>query len=106
MKLKNPGNLVLAILMTTAMTMSSCTHQLKIKNLNTYYNTSLPALETPLRVGIRSSCTDVIDQQLVYGIGSSLAKYNARVTTAVNADNSNIDVVANISVLSDYKGSG
>ncbi len=83
-----------------------CTHQLKNKNLNAYYNTSIPALETPLRVGIRSACTDINDQQLVYGIGSNLAKYNARITTAVNNDNSNVDVIATVSVLSDYKGSG
>jgi len=105
MKLKNPGNLVLAVLMI-AVTMVGCTHQLQIKNLSSYYNHSINSLENPVRVGIRSTCNDFQDQQLVRGIGSNLSKYNARVTTNVNGDNSNVDVVATISVLSDYKGSG
>ncbi|MBI9020162.1 MAG: SHOCT domain-containing protein [Verrucomicrobia bacterium] len=105
MKLKNPGNLVLAVLML-AVTMVGCTHQLQIKNLSSYYNTSINSLENPVRVGIRSTCSDFEDQQLVRGIGSNLSKYNARVTTNINGDNSNVDVVATISVLSDYKGSG
>lgn len=105
MKLKNPGNLALAVLMLVATTVG-CTHQLKIKNLNAYRNTSIQSLETPVRVGIRSTCSDVNDQQLVYGISSSLAKYNAQVTSAVKSDNSNVDVISTISIASDYEGSG
>jgi len=105
MKLKSPGNLVLAGLMLSA-TMVGCTHQLKIKNLHTYRNTSIQSLETSLRVGIRSTCTEINDQQLIHDIGSNLAKYNARVTTSILPDNSNVDVIANASISSDYKGSG
>lgn len=105
MKLKSPGNLVLAGLMLSA-TMVGCTHQLKIKNLNAYRNTSIQSLDTPIRIGILSTCSDVNDQQLVYSIGSSLAKYNAQVTSAVKSDNSNVDVISTISISSDYEGSG
>ena len=105
MKLKNPGNLALAGLMLVVTTVG-CTHQLQIRNLNAYRNTSIQSLETPVRVGIRSTCADINDQQLIYGISSSLAKFNARVTSTVNPDNSNVDVISTVSIASDYEGSG
>ncbi len=105
MKLRNPANLTLAYLMLIA-TLSGCAHQLQIKNLDTYHNTSMVALETPLRVGIRATCNDIAGQKIVHGIGGNLTKYNARATTAVAGDNSNVDVLAAVSILSDYKGSG
>ena len=105
MKLKNPGNLVLAVLML-AVTMVGCTHQLQIKNLNSYRTTSITPVETPLRIGIRSTSDDISDQQLVNRFGNSLMRNNLHVTTAINNDNSNLDVLANISVISENKGSG
>jgi hypothetical protein len=105
MKLKSPGNLVLAVLML-AVTMVGCTHQLKIKNLSAYRTTSITPMEKTLRIGIRSTGGDISDQQLTHLFGTSLMRNNLHVTTAINNDNSNLDVLANVSVVSDNKGSG
>jgi hypothetical protein len=105
MKLRNPANFTLAFLILIT-TLSGCAHQLQIKNLDTYHNTSIVGLETPLRVGIRATCNDITGQKIVHGVGGNLSKYNARATTAVTGDNSNVDVLATVSILSDYKGSG
>lgn len=105
MKLKNPANLSLALLVLIA-ALSGCTHSLDIINLPTYRNTSIVSLEKPVRVGVRSNSIDFEERNLVHGAGMSLSKYNARVTSAINNDKSNIDVLADVSISSGYKGSG
>ncbi|MBL7016115.1 MAG: SHOCT domain-containing protein [Kiritimatiellales bacterium] len=105
MKLKNPANLTLALLVLIA-SLSGCTHTLDIKNLNTYRNTTIMSLEQPIRVGIRSNGMDFESRNLVHALGSNLSKYNTRVTTSSRNDNSDVDVIANVSILSDHKGSG
>jgi hypothetical protein len=107
MTLKNPANLVVAVLV--AMTsMVGCTHKLDIKNLRSYYNTSNVSYEgaRPLRIGVRSTCEEFEERRIVQRIGSSLSSHNASATSSIKPDKSNVDVIATFSALSEYKGSG
>lgn len=105
MTLKNPANLSLALLVL-AVSLSGCTHSLDIINLPTYRNASIVSMEKPIRVGMRSNCVDFEERNLIHGIGRNLSRYNAQATSAINSDKSNVDVLADVSIFSDYKGSG
>jgi hypothetical protein len=86
--------------------MTGCNHPLAIKNLRQYNNTSLASFEKAARIGIKSSNYDIEGRNLTKNIAEGLSKYNAQVTTAVRPDNSNVDVIATISINSEHKGSG
>lgn len=85
---------------------TGCAHQLNVKNLDMYRNTSLATLESPMRLGIVTDSPKIEGKRFVKEIADSLSKYNVRATTAVMNNRSNLDVVATISVDSEYKGSG
>lgn len=85
---------------------TGCAHQLNVKNLNMYRNTSLATLEKPMKIGIVAETSTMEGKRFVKAIADSLAKYNINATTAVMNNRSNLDVVATISIDSEYKGSG
>jgi len=103
--MKNPGCVALAILLL-ATSFSGCTHPLAIKNLRTYYADSFDSFENRLRIGVKSNCYEMDEKKLVKKIGEGLGKYNAIVTSSIRPDSSNVDVIATITVNSDYNGSG
>ena len=93
-------------LIVLAACLSGCTHPMRITNLNNYHNRTVIALEEPLRIGIRANAADLNGHRMIHAIGRDLLKYNAQSTTAVDDTSEFIDVIANISVVSKYKGSG
>lgn len=97
------GNVALIII---ASIFSGCAHQLEIKNLNTYSNTSLIALEQQTKVGIASDTREIEGKILVKEIANSLQKYNVWTTTSVILNKQNLDYIATIAIDSNYKGSG
>ncbi|HSR88434.1 MAG TPA: hypothetical protein VLL07_05730 [Pontiella sp.] len=103
--MRNSGNLFLAVLIIVA-SLSGCTHQLEIKNLNKYYSTSLAALDEPVRSGVISNSQNIDSAKIVKLITEGLRKYNATATSAIRPDKSNVDIIATFSVNSEYKGSG
>lgn len=92
--------------MMLAVVLSGCTHPMAVKNLNNYHNKTVVALDERLRIGIRANAADLNGHRLIHAVGRDLLKYNAQVTTAVDETNGFVDVIANISVVSKYRGSG
>ena len=97
------GNI--AVIMIASL-FSGCAHQLEIKNLSTYRNTSLIALEEQTKVGIASDTDEIEGKRLVKEIADALQKYNAWTTTSVTLNKERLDYIATIAIDSDYKGSG
>jgi hypothetical protein len=89
-----------------AAVISGCTHPMTVSNLENYHNRTIVGLDERLRIGIRAAAPDLTGHQLIHSISRDLLKYNAQSTTAVDDSNEFIDVIANISVVSKYKGSG
>ena len=86
--------------------LAGCTHPMAVKNLNMYQNTSLATLRQPVNLGIVSNSTEMEGKKFVKLVADSMSKYNVRATTAVMNDHADLDVIATISVNSEYKGSG
>ena len=85
---------------------SGCAHQLDVKNLNMYRNTSLSTLDKTMKIGVVADSKKMEGKRFVKEIADSLSKYNVHATTSVLNNRSKLDVVATISVDSEYKGSG
>jgi hypothetical protein len=96
---------LLILPLATAM-LSGCTHPLRVNNLNNYQNPSVIALQERLRLGIRPTAPDLQGHRLIHQVSRDLLKYNAESSTAVDEDNTYIDVIADISIVPEYKGSG
>lgn len=94
------------LLIASAVILSGCTHPLTVTNLNNYKNPSVIALQERLRLGIRPTAPDLQGHRLIHQISRDLLKYNAESSTAVDNDNTYIDVIADISIVPQYRGSG
>jgi hypothetical protein len=94
---------VVAILLSVGF-MVGCTHQLKIKNLNTYYSSTSCLLDQPLRLGLKIDGSDTDGNKISKMTADALNRCNIQVTTVFVP--SSVDVVANMRISSDYKGSG
>jgi len=89
------------------LSVSGCTHQLQVKNLNSYRNMSINPLEKRIAIGIVPSTTEVDSKRLVKGIGDALAKSSASVLLPYSENSAKkVDAIAKISVRTEYKGSG
>jgi hypothetical protein len=84
---------------------SGCTHPMTVTNLNNYHNKTIVQLDERLRIGIRANAADLNGHRFIHTVGRNLLKYNAQSTTAVD-DTGDIDVIANISLVSRQRGSG
>lgn len=86
---------------------TGCAHQLEIKNLQAYQNLSITPLAKSHTIGIVPSTEDVASKQLVRGIGNALNKYSATVLLPYYANSSRkADIIAQITIRPEYKGSG
>lgn len=105
--MKTGFRLGLVLLVVTVLG-SGCTHPLDVKNLSSYQNMQINPLNSPITIGVVPSTEDIHSQRLIKGVGTSLQKYSARVllpyTPLGNAKVA--DVVANIKIRPEYKGSG
>lgn len=93
-------------LLVLATVLTGCTHPMAITNMDNYHNKTIVALDERLRIGIRANAADLNGHRFVHAVSRDLLKYNAQSTTAIDDNNEFIDVIANISVVSKYKGSG
>lgn len=96
----------LVVILVVLFNTLGCTHSLEIKNLDMYYNESLNSLTEEKRIGIKSVAKGMDGKKMVKAMAESLSKYNAEVTTISGNNLKDADVVATISIQSDYKGSG
>jgi hypothetical protein len=94
---------MMAVLLSVSF-MVGCTHQLKIKNLNTFYNTKSRLLDQPLRLGLKTDSSDVAGTKISKMTADALNRCNIQVTTVFVP--SSVDVIASMHISSDYKGSG
>jgi len=95
------------IMVIIALFVSGCTHPLTVKNLNSYRNTGLTPLEKRISIGIIPSTSDIHCERLVKSVGESLGRYSADVLLPYSPTSSRqVDILANISILPDYQGSG
>jgi hypothetical protein len=86
---------------------SGCVHTLEVKNMRAYENMQMNPLQKPITIGVVPSTEDANTQQLMKGIGTALGRYSATVLLPYSPGSaSKADVVANIKILSEYKGSG
>ena len=86
---------------------SGCAHTLEVKNIRSYENMQMNPLQKPVTIGVVPATEDVDSQQLMKGIGTALGRYSATVLLPYSPGNATrADVVANIKIRSEYKGSG
>lgn len=86
---------------------SGCAHTLEVKNMRSYENVQTHPLQKPLTIGVMGSTDDVGSHQLLKGVETSLGRYSTTVVLPSAAENARkVDVVANIKIQSEYKGSG
>jgi hypothetical protein len=86
---------------------SGCAHTLEVKNIRTYEKVETHPLQQPLTIGVMGSTDDVGSHQLMKGVEASLGRYSTTVVLPSASQNSKkADVVANIKIQSEYKGSG
>jgi hypothetical protein len=86
---------------------SGCAHTLEVKNIRTYETVQTHPLQKPLTIGVVPSTDDIGSSQLMKGIETSLGRYSTTVVLpSVSETTKKVDVVANIKIQSEYKGSG
>ena len=99
-------NTRILLLLVSASIFAGCAHNLQIRNLDAYRNTSLACLQKPVNLGVRVKSPEMEGRRFVKEVAESLLKYNVNATTAVMNDHSGLDAIATISVVSEYNGSG
>jgi hypothetical protein len=86
---------------------SGCAHTLDVKNIRSYENVQTHPLQKPLTIGVLPSTDDTGSQQLMKGIETALGRYSTTVVLPNSTGTVNkADVIANINIRSEYKGSG
>ena len=86
---------------------TSCAHQLEVKNIDLYRNNSLAVSDKNTRIGIVPTTADRHCERVIKGIGEELTKYSAGVVLPYSSENQNdVDVIAKINIIPEYKGSG
>jgi len=85
-----------------------CAHALEVTNLDAYRTTTIASLPHKVSIGIVESVPDATTQRLVKGIGNELLKYSTQVILPYTPSSPQqpVDVVAHISIVPTYKGSG
>jgi hypothetical protein len=84
-----------------------CTHTLEVKNLNSYRSASIVSLKKPTTIGMVQTAESPECQRLVKAVGQALGKNSAQVLLPYTpAPDRPVDVVAEINITPEYKGSG
>jgi hypothetical protein len=87
--------------------LSGCTHPLEIKNLSQYRPTSINPLTKRVSIGIVSTEQDALMKSMVKSVGDELQKYSSEVILPYDPKNGkHVDVLADVRVTPEYKGSG
>lgn len=84
-----------------------CSHHLEIKNLDDYQASSLHTLPKDFTIGVSTSNTEKNGKLLVTGLANGLSKYTGSVIYPYYPSSAkSADLVTNVTVRSDHKGSG
>lgn len=86
---------------------AGCTHTLEVKNLNSYRSASIVSLKKPMTIGMVQTTESPESHRLVKAVGQALGKNSAQVLLPYTpTPDRPVDVVAEINITSEYKGSG
>lgn len=97
----------ISIFLIFAIALSGCSHDLTIKNIETYENIDLTPLERSLTIGIIPKGNDIYSEKLIKAISRELRSYDANVVNPYSEHSIKpVDVKAYVSVKSRYEGSG
>ncbi|HOE97638.1 MAG TPA: hypothetical protein PK847_13775 [Candidatus Sumerlaeota bacterium] len=98
----------LAGLACLAVLLLGCSHALEVRNLRSYESMQIQPLHNPpITVGIVPSTTDIESEKLIKGIGTALERHGATVIMPYAVGSAlKPDVIANIAVRPEYRGSG
>lgn len=89
------------------MLMGGCAHPLIIKNLDSYRAYGASSLDKPLKMGITTDANEPEQRRLLDGVASALGGYSAQVVMPYVANSQKeVDVIANIYIQTEHKGSG
>lgn len=89
------------------MMMGGCSYPLAIHNLDSYYAYGVSSLDKPLKIGIATDANEPETRRLLDGVASALGGCNAQVTMPYQANSQKeVDLVANIDIQTEHKGSG
>ncbi len=98
---------LISLITAAACFVSGCTHPLEIKNLSQYRPSSISPLVKRLSIGVASSDDDPNSKLLVQGIAAELKKYSGEVHVPYTYNKMQpVDVVADVRITPEYKGSG
>lgn len=100
-------NLFFAVMPFVMFFIASCSHQLEIKNIQSYQNLQMEALRKPVSIGVIQTPEDEETKLIVKGVGSALGTYSARVVLPYAPSvEKKADYVVNIAINPEYNGSG
>lgn len=86
---------------------AGCAHTLECKNLNEYQKSHMTPLARPLTVGVVATPDCAESQKIGKGVGRALTSYSAKVLLPYDPSSKEpADVVANLALTQEYKGSG
>lgn len=99
-------HVVSGVFVLLVLNLVGCTHPMDITNISRYYNTTHVSLDNRVKIGIKSDNYSMEGRRLTKMLADSLGKYNTCVTTLGSGPVDSVDVIATMSVRSNYKGSG
>jgi len=98
---------VVAWICVSMVFMNGCTHQLAIKNIESYQTFGIMSLEKPLKIGITSNANNPEQKHLLDGIAYAIGGNSAQVFMPYLASNQvDVDVIAHIDIQAEHAGSG
>lgn len=104
---KSPTLLATTWLCIGMMLMGGCAHPLVIKNLDSYRAYGASSLDKPLKIGIATDANEPEQRRLLDGVATALLYYSAQVVMPYAPNSAKeVDVIANIDIQSEHKGSG
>lgn len=85
--------------------LTGCSHDLEIKNINTYRTSSFGTITDPMIVGITATTASFEEEKLVDHFAQAMRKEGAQVLYPYNPASGRAAVAAMVDLRTDYKGS-
>ena len=97
--------LFLVVATGAALVLSGCTHPIEVKNIRTYQTQMSMSLNNKLTLGIIPQYGDPDCQMIMRAVSSSLASSADIIMPYQKGSSRKVDVIANIAIQPDYRGS-
>jgi hypothetical protein len=104
---RNSATLLVTTWLCIGMLLSGCSYPLAVKNIDSYRASAISSLNKFLKIGIVTDANEPEKKRLLDGVASALGVYSAQVVMPYQANSQKeVDVVANIDIQTEHKGSG